>query len=166
MSLKNKADFLMHGVVLQIRVFRGPASMFHVKHSDPPPAERPMFHVKPFSPAPHWCDVSRETPLREIALGIEAARELTMAAKSASLRVVWVRSRCRNIQGLHHRRRHQRAVDGKALKDKGVPFDCFEMSDQVGGNWASRTRTAAPRLPLAPHRHSKERLQLDDFRSA
>jgi hypothetical protein len=56
MSLKNKGDFLMHGVVLQIRVFRPPAAMFHVKHScvkglfSHPPAA--MFHVKPFSPAP------------------------------------------------------------------------------------------------------------------
>jgi hypothetical protein len=48
--LKNKADFLMHGVVLQIHVFRPRAS---------------MFHVKPFSPAPLNLhprrDVSRET---------------------------------------------------------------------------------------------------------
>jgi cation diffusion facilitator CzcD-associated flavoprotein CzcO len=28
----------------------------------------------------------------------------------------------------------------KALKDKGVPFDCFEMSDQVGGNWVFKNR--------------------------
>jgi hypothetical protein len=35
-SLKNMVYFLMHGVVLQIRIFR-----------DQPP----MFHVKPFSPA-------------------------------------------------------------------------------------------------------------------
>jgi len=45
MSLKNKDDFLMHGVVLQIRVFRAARAMFHVK-------QPPMFHVKPFSPAP------------------------------------------------------------------------------------------------------------------
>ena len=24
----------------------------------------------------------------------------------------------------------------KALKDRGIPFECFEMSDRVGGNWA------------------------------
>ena len=23
----------------------------------------------------------------------------------------------------------------KRLKDAGVPYDCFEMSDEVGGNW-------------------------------
>jgi hypothetical protein len=45
-------DFLMHGVVLQNRVFEargGPpfyAEMFHVKH------RTPDVHVKPFSPAP------------------------------------------------------------------------------------------------------------------
>jgi hypothetical protein len=31
-SLKNKADFLMHGVVLQNRVFRDAGAMFHVRH--------------------------------------------------------------------------------------------------------------------------------------
>jgi hypothetical protein len=32
MSLKNKDDFLMHGVVLQNRMFRPRPAMFHVKH--------------------------------------------------------------------------------------------------------------------------------------
>jgi len=32
-SLKRNDGFLMHGVVLQNRVFRPRASMFHVKHS-------------------------------------------------------------------------------------------------------------------------------------
>jgi hypothetical protein len=52
MSLFRKGDFLMHGVVLQNRVF------------PPLPA---MFHVKPFSPAPlsPRRDVSRETVLRK-----------------------------------------------------------------------------------------------------
>jgi len=26
----------------------------------------------------------------------------------------------------------------KALKDRGIPYDCFERSDQVGGNWYCR----------------------------
>lgn len=26
----------------------------------------------------------------------------------------------------------------KAMKDRGIPFDCFERSDQVGGNWYCR----------------------------
>jgi cation diffusion facilitator CzcD-associated flavoprotein CzcO len=24
----------------------------------------------------------------------------------------------------------------KVLKDYGIPFDCYEASDRVGGNWA------------------------------
>jgi len=43
MLLKNQDDFLMHGVVLQIRVFR-------TRHRDVS-RETAMFHVKPFSPA-------------------------------------------------------------------------------------------------------------------
>jgi len=58
MLLKNKGDFLMHGVVLQFSCFPGPR-----------PVKHPMFHVKPFSPAPLTQnprrDVSRETFLRK-----------------------------------------------------------------------------------------------------
>ncbi|MEH3100695.1 NAD(P)-binding protein, partial [Sphingomonas adhaesiva] len=32
----------------------------------------------------------------------------------------------------------------KRLRDEGIAFDCFEMSDDVGGNWYTRTRTIAP----------------------
>jgi cation diffusion facilitator CzcD-associated flavoprotein CzcO len=28
----------------------------------------------------------------------------------------------------------------KAMKDRDIPFDCFEMSDRVGGNWVLRNR--------------------------
>jgi dimethylaniline monooxygenase (N-oxide forming) len=28
----------------------------------------------------------------------------------------------------------------KALNDKGIPFDCFEKSDQVGGNWCFKNK--------------------------
>ena len=28
----------------------------------------------------------------------------------------------------------------KALLDRGIPFDCFEKSDQVGGNWVFGNR--------------------------
>ncbi len=45
----------MHGVVLQIHVFRAVGPMFHVKHfcvkGLPSQAGGAMFHVKPFSPA-------------------------------------------------------------------------------------------------------------------
>jgi len=57
MLLKSKGDFLMHGVVLQNRVFR---ALTRVSRET-----SPLFHVKPFSPTPLTknpaCDVSRET---------------------------------------------------------------------------------------------------------
>ena len=28
----------------------------------------------------------------------------------------------------------------KALADREIPFDCFEKSDQVGGNWCIRNK--------------------------
>ncbi|HEY0525304.1 MAG TPA: NAD(P)-binding protein, partial [Stellaceae bacterium] len=28
----------------------------------------------------------------------------------------------------------------KALQDRGIPFDFFEMSDTIGGNWAYRNK--------------------------
>jgi cation diffusion facilitator CzcD-associated flavoprotein CzcO len=52
----------------------------------------------------------------------------------------------------------------KALKDKGVPFDCFEMSDRVGGNWVFKNRNGRSAAYRSLHIDtSKERLQLDDF---
>jgi cation diffusion facilitator CzcD-associated flavoprotein CzcO len=52
----------------------------------------------------------------------------------------------------------------KALKDKNVPFDCFEMSDQVGGNWVFKNKNKRSAAYRSLHIDtSKERLQLDDF---
>jgi cation diffusion facilitator CzcD-associated flavoprotein CzcO len=52
----------------------------------------------------------------------------------------------------------------KALKDKGIPFDCFEISDQVGGNWVFRNKNGRSAAYQSLHIDtSKERLQLDDF---
>ena len=31
----------------------------------------------------------------------------------------------------------------KALADRGIPFDCFEKSDKVGGNWVFGNRATA-----------------------
>jgi hypothetical protein len=63
MSLKYKGNFLMHGVVLQNRVFRAPARetapMFHVKHSCVKKDCRPRRTAG---------DVSRETFLRKNGL--------------------------------------------------------------------------------------------------
>ena len=28
----------------------------------------------------------------------------------------------------------------KALADRGIPFDCFDMSDQIGGNWVFKNK--------------------------
>src|SRR5882724_5796857 len=104
MLLKNKGDFLMHGVVLQNRVFR-PPRMFHVKHSCVkeavlPSDGGPMFHVKPFSPAPLTKnparDVSRETSLRKTrAPSVDDGRRVIHHRP----RTGWV-FRCRNIPKL------------------------------------------------------------------
>ena len=52
----------------------------------------------------------------------------------------------------------------KALKDNNVPFDCFEMSDQVGGNWVFKNKNRRSSAYRSLHIDtSKERLQLDDF---
>ena len=42
----------------------------------------------------------------------------------------------------------------KRLQDLGVPFDCFEMSDDVGGNWYFKNPNGAP-----PHREGAPRSQ-------
>ena len=50
-SLKNKDDFLMHGVVLRNRVFRPAGAMFHANPFSPAPLTtppRPLFYVKHF----------------------------------------------------------------------------------------------------------------------
>src|SRR3954468_8067862 len=52
----------------------------------------------------------------------------------------------------------------KALRDKSVPFDCFEMSDEVGGNWLFKNKNGRSSAYRSLHIDtSKERLQLDDF---
>ena len=53
---------------------------------------------------------------------------------------------------------------GKALRDRGIAHDCFEMSDRVGGLWSCGNlngRSAAYR-PLHIDT-SKGRLQFSDF---
>jgi cation diffusion facilitator CzcD-associated flavoprotein CzcO len=52
----------------------------------------------------------------------------------------------------------------KALKEHGIPFDCFEKSDQVGGNWVFRNRNGMS----ASYRDlfidvSRERMEYSDF---
>ncbi|MBI2422034.1 MAG: NAD(P)-binding domain-containing protein [Candidatus Hydrogenedentes bacterium] len=52
----------------------------------------------------------------------------------------------------------------KALKERGIPFDCFEMSDNIGGNWyfnnPNRRSSAYELLHIDT---SKSRMQFSDF---
>ncbi len=42
----------------------------------------------------------------------------------------------------------------KALHERGIPFDCFEKSDRVGGNWVFGNKNGmSSRVPLAAHQH-------------
>jgi len=52
----------------------------------------------------------------------------------------------------------------KALQDRGVPFDCFERSDRVGGNWVfgNKNGTAAAYRNLHIN-SSRKRTQFADF---
>ncbi len=52
----------------------------------------------------------------------------------------------------------------KALKERGIPFDCFEKSDQVGGNWVFGNRNGLS----SAYRDlfidtSRERMEYSDF---
>lgn len=52
----------------------------------------------------------------------------------------------------------------KALKERGIPFDCFEKSDQIGGNWVfgnSNGMSSAYRDLFIDS--SRERMEYSDF---
>lgn len=52
----------------------------------------------------------------------------------------------------------------KALADRGIAFDCFEMSDQVGGNWAYRNKNGRSACYQSLHIDtSKFRMQFEDL---
>ncbi len=52
----------------------------------------------------------------------------------------------------------------KALADRGIPFDCFEMSDQIGGNWAFKNRNGRSACYQSLHIDtSKYRMQFEDL---
>ncbi len=52
----------------------------------------------------------------------------------------------------------------KALADRGIAFDCFEMSDQVGGNWAFRNKNGRSACYQSLHIDtSKYRMQFEDL---
>ena len=52
----------------------------------------------------------------------------------------------------------------KRLKDEGVPFDCFEMSDNIGGNWYYKNPNGMSACYESLHIDtSKWRLAFEDF---
>lgn len=53
---------------------------------------------------------------------------------------------------------------GKNLADAGISYDCFEMSDRIGGNWAFRNPNGHSSAYRSLHIDtSKERLSFKDF---
>jgi len=52
----------------------------------------------------------------------------------------------------------------KALADAGIPFDCFEKSDRVGGNWVFRNSNGMSSAYRSLHINtSRDRMQFEDF---
>jgi dimethylaniline monooxygenase (N-oxide forming) len=52
----------------------------------------------------------------------------------------------------------------KALKDRGVEFDCFEKSDRIGGNWVYGNRNGMSSAYRSLHiNSSRDRTQFADF---
>ncbi len=52
----------------------------------------------------------------------------------------------------------------KALADRGIPFDCFESSDRVGGNWVLGNRNGMSSAYSTLHINtSRERMQYADY---
>jgi len=52
----------------------------------------------------------------------------------------------------------------KALQDRGIPFDCFEMSDVIGGNWAYKNKNGMSACYESLHIDtSKHRMSFEDF---
>jgi hypothetical protein len=52
----------------------------------------------------------------------------------------------------------------KALHERGVPFDCFEASDRVGGNWVFENKNGVSAAYRDLHINtSRDRMQFSDF---
>jgi len=52
----------------------------------------------------------------------------------------------------------------KALKDRGLPYDCFEMSSVIGGNWVYKNPNGRSACYQSLHIDtSKHRMQFEDF---
>ncbi|HST56838.1 MAG TPA: NAD(P)-binding domain-containing protein [Solirubrobacteraceae bacterium] len=55
-------------------------------------------------------------------------------------------------------------VAAKALHQQGIPFDCYEKSDQVGGNWVFGNRNGMSAAYRSLHINtSRERMEYTDF---
>src|SRR5579859_5054711 len=55
-------------------------------------------------------------------------------------------------------------VTGKALRDWGVPYTCFEASDEIGGNWYFRNPNGRSSAYRSLHIDtSKNALSFEDF---
>src|ERR1700690_1252539 len=52
----------------------------------------------------------------------------------------------------------------KALHERGIPFDCFEKSDRVGGNWVFANSNQMSSAYRSLHINtSRERMEYSDF---
>jgi cation diffusion facilitator CzcD-associated flavoprotein CzcO len=52
----------------------------------------------------------------------------------------------------------------KALHERGIPFDCFEKSDRVGGNWVFANKNGMSSAYRSLHINtSRERMEFSDF---
>src|SRR4051794_38355670 len=52
----------------------------------------------------------------------------------------------------------------KVFAERGIPFDCFEKSDEVGGNWAFGNRNGMSAAYRSLHINtSRERMEYSDF---
>ncbi|MFL5904744.1 MAG: NAD(P)-binding protein [Solirubrobacteraceae bacterium] len=52
----------------------------------------------------------------------------------------------------------------KVLAERGIAFDCFEKSDEVGGNWAFGNRNGMSAAYRSLHINtSRERMEYSDF---
>src|SRR5450755_2633402 len=52
----------------------------------------------------------------------------------------------------------------KALHDRGIPFDCFEKSDRVGGNWVFGNTNGMSSAYRSLHINtSRQRMEYSDY---
>ncbi|HKG04610.1 MAG TPA: NAD(P)-binding protein, partial [Conexibacter sp.] len=52
----------------------------------------------------------------------------------------------------------------KALRQRGIPFDCFEKSDRIGGNWVFGNKNGMSSAYRSLHINtSRERMEYTDF---